>query len=156
MNIILTLLAVTLLQPANGARDGAIGAQVCRGGDTASCAFIVGAERDLTHMLLTADPAPLIAHLDDGVVWTLPNGISLTKVQMIDAVRRDTPKAVARMEGLTVTFFGETAIATWAESWTNAGDGGASERMVGTDTWVRRGGKWKLVGLQESRPQAGN
>jgi hypothetical protein len=129
-----------------------IGQQSCHGGDAAACAAIIKGEQALTHMLLTADPKPLATLLDERAVWMTPNGASLTKAQIINAIGRDTPKASAALDSLTITFFGDTAIANWAESWTDAGAAATPGRMTGTDIWVRRGGTWKLIGLQEARP----
>lgn len=127
-----------------------VGASVCDGGDRKSCSYIVAATAELTTMLTTADPAPLRRHLDRQALWISSAGQVRTGAQLMAFVARDVRRATARLDSVSVRFFGDVAIVTWKESWTAPGAKVAAGRLGGVDTWARRGGRWRIIATAEA------
>jgi hypothetical protein len=47
--------------------------------------------------------------------------------------------------------FGDTAVVRWHERWRDPA--GVEGQAFGTDTWLRRDGRWRIVASQETRPR---
>ena len=133
--------------PADAAPEGAAS---CNGGDRRSCAYIIAATTELTSMLVTANPRPLQRHLHPRALWVSTRGEVRTGAQLIEAITRDAPRAAARLDQVSVHFFGDTAIVTWQESWTSPKADPASGRLAGVDTWSRHRGRWRIVATTEA------
>ena len=133
------------------ASPASVGEVRCEGGDARSCAYILAAERALTGMLVTADPAPIARYSDPAGRWTLADGTVRSPAAMAALVRADRPRATARLDRAHVAFFGDTAIVRWAESWTSHDPARPRGALFGTDSWVRRDGRWRIVASHEGR-----
>jgi hypothetical protein len=127
-----------------------VGASVCDGGDRKSCSYIVAATAELTSMLTTANPAPLRRHLDREALWISSAGQLRTGAQLMAFVARDVRRATARLDRVSVRFFGDVAIVTWKESWTAPGTTAAAGRLGGVDTWAKRRGRWRIIATVEA------
>ena len=77
-----------------------------------------------------------------------PNGPFYDKAKMI-ADTREAPKYFAsnHLNAVKVRFYGDTAVAQRSETWERRS--GERGRFVGTDTWVRRNGKWQMVAAED-------
>jgi hypothetical protein len=141
------MIAAMALALASGG-EAAAATEPCEGGRPGDCRAIVAATKALTRMLVTSDPAPLRRYLDPRALWVTASGATRSGDDLIASVRRDTPRAAARLDHVRVRFFGDTAMVVWRESWTAPGASGA---LAGVDTWVRRRGKWRIVTTAEYR-----
>lgn len=144
MRIILPLLLVPLLAAAPAPPID------CEG-DAAMCRTVIAAEKALTLMLSTSDPAPFREHLDERAIYVLADGKQRTKAEMIAIVGKERPHDGATLDRLTVRQFGDTAIALWTESWTDRAPAPKTGTTHGMDTWVRRDGKWRIIATREVR-----
>lgn len=93
------------------------------------------------------DPEQLRALLADKFVGTTVDGKAVNKEQFI-AAEKQRKYASVTYEGVHVTVFGDTAIATGTYKGKGTGEGGKAfdEHGRWTDTWVKMaGGKWQCV-----------
>jgi len=125
----------------------------CTGpGDAAACDHIIAAEAQFAAMLVSGDPTPVETHLADDAVWTLGDGRTWTKPEAIAAIRTGPRMARSDLMRADVRLFGDVAVVQWIETWETQGPAGKPGRTFGTDTWCRRGGRWRIIASQEARP----
>lgn len=116
--------------------------------------------QELVNGVTNGDPGPWRRYLDERVTFTDENGARLTRAQLI-AQTRPLPPGVSGSIAVTdfsVQFFGRVAVTTYVND--------EHERFHGqdlhaqyreTDTWVREGAGWRMIGgqalaLQEDPP----
>lgn len=142
------LAAVSLsLLPRPAAADEA--RITCRG-EGPVCAELVAGERDLTAVLVNGDTAVVERHFADDAVWSLGNGRRWTKAEAVAAIAKAPRMTSSRLIEVEVRQFGTIAIVLWREGW-HERPGTPEAQSVGTDTWLLRDGRWRVVASQEAR-----
>jgi Domain of unknown function (DUF4440) len=99
------------------------------------------------------DPALLDRILADDYVGVNPDGTLGTKAQAIAEARKGPGTFLSnRIDRVTVRFYGNTAVAQGAESWTTSDPAHPKGQFIWTDTWVNRNGKWQIVASEDLVP----
>lgn len=137
----LVLLAAALIgaAPPDPADDLAA---ISRGEDSFGQAFVTG------------DAASLERLLDDGFVGVGASGAFYTKAEAIAAAKALPHTSFDMVEHLKVRFYGTTAIAQGRETERGPAPEFKPFRRVFTDTWVKRGGEWKIIAAEDLDPGA--
>ena len=142
------LLVAALFLPTSAA--SAQGKSSACHGDRRVCGFIVSAERNLTAMLVSSNPAAIEQYFADDGTLSLADGRRWTKREAIAAIRMEPRMESSRLVRANVRQFGAVAVVFWDERW--RAPGARNGRAVGTDTWLLRNGRWQIVASQEARP----
>jgi len=121
-------------------------------GDQASDkAYIQQAESDWAESSVTNDAGVLDRILADDFVGVSTKGTRYSKSDAITEARTQPSDFVSNhLTEVEIRFFGDTAVAQGSELWKKKD--GSSGRFVWTDTWLRRGGKWKIVAAEDLVP----
>lgn len=147
-NAILVALMLVTHAPSS-ANDGPVRCQ----GDKRVCETLVAGERELASMLVSGDVGIIARLFADDAVWSLGNGMRWTRDQAIAALRNAPKMTSSRLLRADVRQFGTTAIVLWNEGWHDPATG-RDEQSFGTDTWMLRKGRWRIVASQEARAPA--
>lgn len=110
--------------------------------------YIGDSERQWAESVATGGTTVLERILADDFLGVDPKGPFYDKAKMI-ADTREAPKYFAsnHLNAVKVRFYGDTAVAQRSETWERRS--GERGRFVGTDTWVRRNGKWQMVAAED-------
>jgi len=117
-------------------------AAITRGEDAFGGAFVSG------------DAAALDRLLDDGFVGAQPDGTLYSKQEALNWGRTGPNSTFDHVDDLRVRFFGDTAIAQGHESERGPAPELKPLRRVFTDTWVKRGGTWRIAAASDIDPGA--
>jgi hypothetical protein len=120
-------------------------------------AYIVESERLWADSLATGKTSDVERILADDFIGVAPDGKLRDKAQIIVETRGSPVEfASNRINGVTVRFFGDTAVAQGSETWERRGVDHARGRFIWTDTWLRRHGQWRIVASEDlAAPDAG-
>ena len=112
--------------------------------------YIRESESAWAESVATNDASVVKRILADDFVWVLDGRVL------------DKPRAIAEAEAgpngfksdhldyVRIRFYGTTAVAQGAETWTRDKDGVATKgKFVWTDTWVCRSGNWQIVSAED-------
>jgi ketosteroid isomerase-like protein len=103
-----------------------------------------------------SDAAAMRIFLADDYVGVASNGEIRNKARQIALASEPSPYPVTRIDYVRFHHHGPLVIAQGAETLTPA-DGGADRKLVWTDTWLFRDGRWQVVASQDSvRPPEGH
>jgi hypothetical protein len=104
---------------------------------------------------VTGNPAPLARILADDYSGVSSDGQLRTKArQLAPPPPGPPPFTASKVETIDFRHFGPTVIAQGAETLTRR-DGGPDARLIWTDVWMFRDGRWQVVASQDSvRPPA--
>ncbi len=127
---------------------------VARGGaeDTSKAAVLKREEARLEAMV-KADVAALEDVLADDLSYIHASGNADTKREFIDAIRtgRLKYKQLDR-EGVAVRVYGDVAVVTGRGRFqVRSGENDLDVRLLFSDVYVKRGGKWRMVAWQSTR-----
>jgi ketosteroid isomerase-like protein len=123
--------------------------------DAADIRELLRIEAELCRAFESGDAATARAGLDDTFTLTDSHGVVTGYVRTIAEIERREPRYdVFRNHGQSVRRFGDAAIVTGVTTvqGTSGKDAFAAD-FAYTDTWVRRGGRWKLAASHASRLQ---
>jgi ketosteroid isomerase-like protein len=111
--------------------------------------YIREGSRQWAESVQTGDTTALERILAEDFVGIDPKGQRYDKATMISNTK-DAPKYFLsnRLNGVTIRFFGNTAVAQGDESWVRRKNNERG-RFVWTDTWVKRNGRWQIVAAQD-------
>jgi ketosteroid isomerase-like protein len=129
-------------------------AMVVRAGaeETAEAAVLKREEARLQAMV-KVDLAALEDVLADDLTYIHASGDADTKREFIDSIRsgRLKYKQLDR-EGVAVRVYGDAAVVTGRGHFqVRSGENDLDVRLLFTDVYVRRGGKWRMVAWQSTR-----
>ena len=128
-------------------------AQVARSGKEPTVAVertLFGLEEDWTRALVRRDGATFDRLLDDDFVYT-ENDQVMTKPELIRAVvaGSDTVESASN-EDMRGYVHGNTAVVTgWLVMRGRGASGAFDRRFRYTDTWLYRGGRWKVIAAHD-------
>jgi ketosteroid isomerase-like protein len=116
--------------------------------------YIEMSERQWAESVATNDSSVLERILADDFMWVYPDGKGMNKAQTIaDARSGPGPFVSDHLDGISVRFFGKTAVAQGSESWVQRDAAGERRgRFVWTDVWVKRNGQWQIVAAEDLIP----
>ncbi len=127
----------------------AVAARTAPSGGTdvqATQSLIEDAERRWVEAVTTGDTAVVETTLSDDFTGTAPDGNAFDKKVMVDLIRGAPQEYISnRLDGMTVKFYGDVAIAQGSETWERRTQLPKKGRFVWTDTWMLRGGKWQII-----------
>ena len=87
--------------------------------------------------------------LADDYEGVASNGEVRNKARQLELAAQPSPYTGSRLDYVNFQHFGSTVIARGAETLTR-GDGGSDRRLIWTDIWMLRDGRWQLVASQDS------
>lgn len=103
-----------------------------------------------------SDVAAMEVFLADDYVGVASNGEIRNKARQLALASEPSPFRITRVDYVRFHHHGSLVIAQGAETLTPA-DGGADRKLVWTDTWLFRNGRWQVVASQDSvRPAEGD
>ena len=101
-----------------------------------------------------SDAAAMATFLADDYEGVASNGEVRNKARQLELAGRPSPYTRSRVDYVNFRHIGSTVIAQGAETLTR-GDGGPDLRLIWTDIWMFRDGRWQVVASQDSvRPPA--
>jgi len=115
--------------------------------------YIRQSAAEWANVVVTGDLSPLERIIADDYVGVSSRGEVRDKARLM-APFKPGDFSASRLDYVNIRHFGDTAIAQGAETVTRR-DGGADLRLIWTDVWMFRDGKWQIVASQDSvRPPA--
>lgn len=101
-----------------------------------------------------SDAGAMAVFLADDYEGVASTGEVRNKTRQLELARQPSPYTGSRIDYVNFRHFGSTVIAQGAETLTR-GDGGPDRRLIWTDIWMFRNGRWQVVASQDSvRPAA--
>ena len=101
-----------------------------------------------------SDAAAMATFLADDYEGVASAGEVRNKARQLELAAQPSPYTGSRIDYVNFRHFGSTVIAQGAETLTR-GDGGPDRRLIWTDIWMFRNGRWQVVASQDSvRPPA--
>lgn len=98
------------------------------------------------------DPAMIAPYLDDNFVQTNPDNSVSSRKEVLDGIGKGDPSLTAvDLADMKTQGYGDAAVITG--TYTEKRESGNKHRMTAgrfTDTYVKRGGKWKCVASHDS------
>ena len=109
------------------------------------------AEADWADLEVRRHPSLLGRILADDFVGVSSSGATRAKAQQIanDAVEPGGSFTSSRIDYADYRHFGDTVVAQGQETLVHA-DGRPDLRLIWTDVWVKRAGRWQIVATQDS------
>lgn len=102
------------------------------------------------------DAAAMRLFLAEDYVGVASTGEVRNKARQLELAAQPSPFSASRVDYVNFTHHGPLVIAQGAETLTPA-DGGPARKLVWTDTWLYRNGRWQVVASQDSvRPPEGH
>jgi hypothetical protein len=122
-----------------------------RPSDAESEAYMRKAEADWANLAVRKNPALLERILADDYVGVSSNNVVRDKKTYLKDAEQDTDgKFVSsKLDYVNYRHFGDTVLAQGAESVKRA-DGSPDLRLIWTDVWMWRDGKWQVVASQDN------
>ena len=128
-----------------------LGAPGAKGPDSAVASELKRATQELMAAVAAGDWAVWDRYLDDAIVYTAEDGRTLTKAELKEEMKPLPPgySGSIEIESADVRQYGDTAVVSHEELEKEEVFG---QKLVShyhiTDTWIRRGGRWRLVASQ--------
>ena len=132
-----------------GANRGASAAQAQRPSDAEGEAYMRKAEEDWAALAVKPIPGLLDRILADDYVAVSSKGDVRSKAEQLKLDAPDPAFKSSKLDYVHYRHFGDTVIAQGGESLQRK-DGGPDHRLVWTDVWMWRDGKWQVVASQDS------
>ncbi len=150
MKIIMVAAALGLAACSQqSATDKAGGSAVQRPSDAESDAYMRQAEADWAALAVKPMPGLLKRILADDYVAVSSKGDVRSKDEQIKLDAPDPAFASSKLDDVHYRHFGDTVIAQGGESLQRK-DGKPDLRLIWTDIWMFRDGKWQIVASQDS------
>jgi hypothetical protein len=133
------LVTAVLLSPDAAKTDPAVAAELKR------------ATQELMSAVAGGDWSVWDKYLDDSIVYTAEDGRTLTKAQLRDEMKPLPPgySGSIEVESADVRQYGDAAVVSHEDlEHEDVFGQKIAARYHATDTWIRRGGKWRLVASQ--------
>ncbi|KQN36575.1 hypothetical protein ASG37_13355 [Sphingomonas sp. Leaf407] len=119
-------------------------------GEAAVCRTLWQGEAELASMLVSGDVRIVERLFAEDAVWSLANGERWSKRQAIAALRNAPRMTRSQLLRADVHQHGTVAIVVWNEQWHDPATNREAQSF-GTDTWLRRQGRWQIIASQEAR-----
>jgi ketosteroid isomerase-like protein len=119
---------------------------------SADRAAIIAAERALGHAYVTGDVATVRTLLADDFRAISIHGNAFDKKAALAAVSAVPHSTSDVVDGFDVRFFGDTAVVQAREHEIGPPPEMHPAERVFTDTWVKRGGRWQVVAMEDLDP----
>jgi ketosteroid isomerase-like protein len=118
--------------------------------------IIEESERKWVDAVTSGDAGIVEKTLADDFTGVGPDGNPFDKKTMVELIRGAPQEYISdRFDGMTVKFYGKTAVAQGSESWERRTEMPKKGRFVWSDTWMLRNGKWQIVaGVDYELPEA--
>ena len=112
--------------------------------------YIVECSRQWAESVVTRETSDIERFVADDFVGINPEGNSYNKAELISHTRTAPRKyASNHLNEVKIRFFGDAAVAQGSETFERHTGENRRGRVVWTDTWVRRGGRWQIVAAQD-------
>jgi hypothetical protein len=138
---------VTACSPQGNAKRN--GAEAQRPSDSASDAYMRKAEQDWAALAVKPIPGLLDRILADDYVAVSSKGDVRSKAQQIKLDAPDPAFVSSKLDYVHYRHFGDTVLAQGQESLQRK-DGKPDLRLIWTDVWMFREGKWQVAASQDS------
>ena len=96
-----------------------------------------------------SDATAMALFLADDYEGVASTGEVRNKARQLELARQPSPYTGSRIDYVNFRHFGSTVVAQGAETLTR-GDGGPDRRLIWTDIWMFRDGRWQVVASQDS------
>jgi uncharacterized protein (TIGR02246 family) len=127
-----------------------------RQGDAAARREIEAGERAWGQAFVRGDAATVERLLADDFAGVSPGGETYGKAQMLEELKTAPHETSDRIDGLVVRLYGDAAVAQARERVVGPPPELRPSETVFTDTWIRRGGRWRIVAAEDLDPGAAN
>ncbi len=117
---------------------------------------IEAGERAWGQAFVRGDVATVDRLLADDFVGVSPRGETYSKAEMLKELATAPRETSDRIDGLTIRLYGDTAVTQAREHVVGPPPELKPSETVFTDTWVRRGGRWRIVAAEDLDPGAPN
>lgn len=117
-------------------------------------AAIIAGERAWGQAYVTGDVATVERLLDPDFRGVSPSGALFDKAGALEAVAEVPHTTADAVEILSLRIYGDTAVAQARERTVGPAPEFKPGQTVFTDTWVRRGGRWRIVAAEDLDPGA--
>lgn len=124
-------------------------AQTQRPSDAESDAYMRKGEDDWAALAVRPIPGLLDRILADDYVGVSSKGDVRSKTEQLKLDAPDPAFVSSKLDTVHYRHFGDTVIAQGGESLQRK-DGGPDHRLIWTDVWMWRDGKWQVVASQDS------
>ena len=112
--------------------------------------YIVECSRQWAESVVTRETSDIERFVADDFIGINPLGNPYDKAELISHTRTAPRKyASNHLDGVQVRVFGDAAVAQGSETFERHAGENRRGRVVWTDTWVRRGGRWQIVAAQD-------
>jgi ketosteroid isomerase-like protein len=118
-------------------------------GDGASRAEVEAYIRRAAAGWAAGDPVVMREILAEDYAGVGSTGEVRSKAKQLELAAGPSPYAKTKVDYIDFRHFGDTIIAQGAETLGRA-DGGPDRRLIWTDIWMKRGGRWQVVASQDS------
>ena len=115
---------------------------------------IVEGERAWGRALVTGDATSVERLLAEDFRGVSPSGEAYDKAAELSELRGDPPSVSDEVGPVTVRFYGDTAIAQAGEHEVGPEPERKPAWRMFTDTWVKQGGRWRIVAAEDLDPGA--
>jgi hypothetical protein len=102
-----------------------------------------------TQQWAASDTAAMATFLADDYQGVAPSGEVRNRTRQLELAGQPSPYTASRVDYVNFRHFGSTVVAQGAETHMR-GDGGADLRLIWTDIWMFRDGRWQVVASQDS------
>jgi ketosteroid isomerase-like protein len=135
-------------QQSSQSKEAAVGQ---RPSDAESEAYMRKAEEDWATLAWKNDPAVLERILADDYVGVASENVVRNKKQAVAAAAEPVTGTYvsSHLDYVNYRHFGDTVLAQGQES-VQRKDGGPDLRLIWTDVWMWRNGKWQIVASQDN------
>lgn len=138
--------ALVIFLPFALAPAGAFAADACNPANAES--VIRDGEFEWAQSVVTGDTSVPQRILADDFVGVSPMGTLYDKAREVEAAPGSPRDFISNvLDQVTIRFYGNTAVAQGSESWVRTD--GTRGTYVWTDTWVCRGGEWRIVAAED-------
>ena len=112
--------------------------------------YIIQSEKDWAESMANGDTSVIQRILADDFVGVSPDGKQYRKQQMIDDTKQSPEYFISNhLNNVKVRFYEKMAVAQGDETWITRSEKPDTGRLVWTDTWLYRNGKWQIVAAED-------
>lgn len=115
--------------------------------------IITAGERAWGEAYVTGDVAAVQRLLADDFAGINPRGVRFDKAKVLKDVGEGPPSTSDRLGPVEIRFYGDTAVAQAHEYEVGPAPKRTAVEHVFTDTWVKLGGRWRIVASEDVEVQ---